>query len=67
MSISAGKKYSQRSRSKAGQLFSDAQAQEDVSRIAAIKGVEFAYYSIEPVGEKVKLIFVVKEKMLFVR
>ena len=49
-------------RSRAGQLFSVSQAQEDVSRIATIKGVEFAYYSIEPVGEKVKLIFVVKEK-----
>ena len=49
-------------RSKAGQLFSASQAQEDVSRIATIKGVEFAYYSIEPVGEKIKLIFVIKEK-----
>jgi outer membrane protein insertion porin family len=49
-------------RSKAGQLFSASQAQEDVSRIATIKGVEFAYYSIEPVGEKIKLIFVVKEQ-----
>lgn len=49
-------------RSRTGQLFSDAEAKEDVSRIAAIKGIEFAYYSIEPVGEKVKLIFVVKEK-----
>lgn len=51
-------------RSRAGQLFSDSQAQEDVGRIAAIKGVEFAYYSIEPVGEKVKIIFVVKEKIV---
>jgi tetratricopeptide (TPR) repeat protein len=51
-------------RSKAGQLFSDLQAQEDVKRIAAIKGVEFAYYSVEPVGEKVKLIFVVKERIV---
>jgi outer membrane protein insertion porin family len=49
-------------RSKAGQLFSDSQARQDVGRIAAIKGVEFAYYSIEPVDGKVKLIFVVKEK-----
>ena len=49
-------------RSRAGQLFSDSQVQEDVRRIATIKGVEFAYYSIEPVGEKIKLIFVVKEK-----
>jgi outer membrane protein insertion porin family len=49
-------------RSKAGQLFSVSQTQEDVSRIATIKGVEFAYFSIEPVGEEIKLIFVVKEK-----
>jgi outer membrane protein insertion porin family len=49
-------------RSKAGQLFSDSQARQDVGRIAAVKGVEFAYYSIEPAGEKIKLIFVVKEK-----
>ncbi len=49
-------------RSKAGQLFSDSQSQEDVRRIAAIKGVEFAYYSIEPLDGKIKLIFVVKEK-----
>jgi outer membrane protein insertion porin family len=49
-------------RSKAGRLFSDAEAHEDVRRIAAIKGVELAYYSIEPVGDKIKLIFVIKEK-----
>ena len=49
-------------RSKAGQLFNASAAQEDIGRIAAIKGVEFAYYSIEPVDGKIKLIFVVKEK-----
>lgn len=49
-------------RSKAGQLFNAAVAQDDVGRIAAIKGVEFAYYSVEPSDGKVKLIFVVKEK-----
>lgn len=49
-------------RSRAGQLFSESEAKEDAKRIAAIKGVEFAYYSIEPVGDKIKLIFVVKEK-----
>ncbi|MBN1788044.1 MAG: BamA/TamA family outer membrane protein [Sedimentisphaerales bacterium] len=51
-------------RSKVGRLFSDAQAQEDVKRIATINGVELAYYSIEPVGDKIKLIFVIKEKTL---
>ncbi|OHB57297.1 MAG: hypothetical protein A2173_03065 [Planctomycetes bacterium RBG_13_44_8b] len=51
-------------RSKAGRLFSDIEAQEDVRRIAAIAGVELAYYSIEPVGDKIKLIFAVKEKIL---
>jgi outer membrane protein insertion porin family len=54
-------------RSKAGQIFNVAAVQEDVSRIAAISGVEFAYYSIEPVGEKVKLIFVIKEKTVIRR
>jgi outer membrane protein insertion porin family len=49
-------------RSRMGQMFNAAQAQEDASRIATIKGVEFAYYSTEPAGEKVKLIFVVKER-----
>ncbi|MDD5133923.1 MAG: BamA/TamA family outer membrane protein [Phycisphaerae bacterium] len=49
-------------RSRAGQLFDDAAVREDVSRVAAINGVELAYYSIEPAGEKVRLIFVVKEK-----
>jgi outer membrane protein insertion porin family len=49
-------------RSKTGQLFSDQQAREDAGRIATIKGVEFAYYSVEPLDGKIKLIFVVKEK-----
>jgi len=49
-------------RSSQGQQFTAAEAQEDVKRIAAINGVEFAYYSLEPVDQKVKLIFVVKEK-----
>ncbi|PKL51085.1 MAG: hypothetical protein CVV39_00655 [Planctomycetes bacterium HGW-Planctomycetes-1] len=49
-------------RSRAGQMFNAAQAQDDVSRIATIKGVELAYYSTELVGEKVKLIFVIKER-----
>ena len=49
-------------RSKTGQVFTTAEAQEDVSRIATIKGIEFAYYSTELVGDKVKLVFVVKEK-----
>ncbi len=49
-------------RSRAGQMFNATTAQEDVGRIAALKGVEFAYYSIEPVDGKAKLIFVVKEK-----
>ncbi|MGA2916020.1 MAG: BamA/TamA family outer membrane protein [Sedimentisphaerales bacterium] len=49
-------------RSRAGQLFSVSEAEEDAKRIAELRGVEFAYYSVEPVGEKVKLIFVVKEK-----
>ncbi len=51
-------------RSRAGQIFNAAQAQEDVSRIATITGVEFAYYSTELVGDKVKLIFVIKEKIV---
>ena len=49
-------------RSRAGQIFNAGQAQEDVGRIATIKGIEFAYYSTELVGEKAKLIFVVKER-----
>lgn len=59
--ISEGKILSM-ARSRAGQKFNAAQTQDDVSRIATIKGVEFAYYSTELVGEKVKLIFVVKER-----
>ncbi len=51
-------------RSRAGQLFSVSEAEEDAKRIAGLRGVEFAYYSVEPVGEKVKLIFVVKEKIV---
>ncbi|MFA5291502.1 MAG: BamA/TamA family outer membrane protein [Phycisphaerae bacterium] len=49
-------------RSRQGQQFTAAEAQEDIKRIAAINGVEFAYYSLEPVGQNVKIIFVVKEK-----
>lgn len=50
-------------RSRAGQLFSEIEAAGDTKRIAQIRGVEFAYYSVEPAGDdKVKLIFVVKEK-----
>jgi len=51
-------------RSRAGQLFTASQADEDTKRITGIEGVEFAYYSAEPVGQKVKLIFVVKEKIV---
>ena len=50
-------------RSRAGQAFDTAQADEDAKRIGdTINGIEFAYYSVEPIGENVKLIFVVKEK-----
>lgn len=49
-------------RSRAGEEFTVARAEEDARRIATIVGVEFAYYSVQPVSEKVKLIFVVKEK-----
>src|SRR3990167_8272073 len=59
--VSVGKILSA-ARSRAGQAFNTAQAEEDVGRIGAINGIELAYYSIEPSGEKVKLIFVVKEK-----
>ncbi|OQA02396.1 MAG: Outer membrane protein assembly factor BamA precursor [Planctomycetes bacterium ADurb.Bin401] len=51
-------------RSRSGQEFTAERAEEDSKRIAAMTGVEFAYYSLEPVGEKVKLIFVVKEKVV---
>jgi outer membrane protein insertion porin family len=49
-------------RSRTGQVFDLGTVQEDVSRIAALRGIELAYFSVAPAGEKVKLIFVVKEK-----
>ncbi len=51
-------------RSREGEIFTAAEAQEDIKRIATVKGVEFAYYSTELIGDKVKLIFVIKEKMV---
>jgi outer membrane protein assembly factor BamA len=51
-------------RSRAGELFSTEEAQKDVGRIATLKGVEFAYYSTELVGGKVRLTFAIKEKMV---
>jgi len=51
-------------RSRAGQTFTTPQAQEDCKRIANLLGVEFVYYSVEPVGDKVKLTFVIKEKIV---
>ncbi|MFA6425446.1 MAG: BamA/TamA family outer membrane protein [Phycisphaerae bacterium] len=49
-------------RSRAGEAFDIGTVQEDVSRIAALRGVELAYYSVAAAGEKVELTFVVKEK-----
>lgn len=52
-------------RSRVGQQFITPQAQEDCKRIANLPGVEFAYFSVEPVGgNKLKLIYVVKEKVV---
>ena len=49
-------------RSRAGQAFDIGTVQEDVSRVAALRGIELSYYSVVAAGEKVKLTFVVKEK-----
>lgn len=49
-------------RSRTGQAFDMGTVQEDVGRIAAIRGIELTYFSVTPVGEKVQLTFVVKEK-----
>jgi outer membrane protein insertion porin family len=49
-------------RSRAGEAFDIGTVQEDVGRVAALRGVELAYYSVILAGEKVKLTFVVKEK-----
>ncbi len=47
-----------------GQFFRPDVATEDAARIGKIEGVESAYYKIEPVGDKVKLIYVVVERHL---
>ena len=51
-------------RVRVGQLFDTASATEDARRIAAIDGVEYAYYNTEVVDEAVKLTFIVVEKNL---
>ncbi|MCD4830647.1 MAG: BamA/TamA family outer membrane protein [Anaerohalosphaeraceae bacterium] len=49
-------------RSKVGQTFSVAEVQEDVRRIATLKGIEYVYYNLAHSDGKVILTFVVKEK-----
>ncbi|MCE5340936.1 MAG: BamA/TamA family outer membrane protein [Planctomycetaceae bacterium] len=51
-------------RSRAGQTFTTSQVLEDCKRIANLLGVEFAYYNVEPAGDKVRLTFVIKEKIV---
>jgi outer membrane protein insertion porin family len=64
--LSEGKILSM-ARSREGELFSTEEAQKDVGRIATLKGVDFAYYSTELVGGKVRLTFAIKEKMVIRR
>jgi len=49
-------------RSRVGQFFDPAVAEEDAKRIAGLAGVELSYYNIATVDEKVRLTFVVKEE-----
>jgi outer membrane protein insertion porin family len=49
-------------RSRVGQLFDPAVAEEDAKRIAGLAGVELGYYNVERVGEKIRVTFVVIEE-----
>jgi tetratricopeptide (TPR) repeat protein len=49
-------------RSKAGQVFNAAKANEDAKRIACIEGVDYVWYTTQPVDDKIKLTFVIVEK-----
>ncbi len=49
-------------RSRVGQRFNEATANEDVKRIAELPGVEYSYYNTAVVDEKIRLTFVVVER-----
>ncbi|HIJ66840.1 MAG TPA: outer membrane protein assembly factor BamA [Planctomycetes bacterium] len=51
-------------RARVGRLFDAASATEDTQRIAALEGVEYAYYNTAVVEGAVKLTFVIVEKNL---
>jgi len=51
-------------RARVGQLFDAASATEDARRIAALEGVEYAYYNTAVAEDAVKLTFIVVEKNL---
>jgi outer membrane protein assembly complex protein YaeT len=53
-----------RVRSRVGELFDQATADEDAKRIARLPGVEYGYYNTETVDNKVQLTFVVVERNL---
>ena len=49
-------------RTREGQIFNAVIVEEDVKRIAELKGIEYAYYNTEIANGKVNLTFVVVEK-----
>ncbi len=49
-------------RSRVGEVFSEERAAEDVKRIAALPGVQYAYYNTQVVDSEIELTYVVIEK-----
>ena len=51
-------------RARTGEVFDKAIADEDINRLARIEGVEYTYYNVETVYDKINLTYVVVEKNL---
>ncbi len=60
----AGNEVLSRVRSRVGQLFNSARADEDTKRIAELAGVDYSYYNREVVDNKIRLTFVVVERSI---